>query len=180
MNCDNMEVTIEMACSVDGKIADNNGEEGFLLERGWEIMLELLQKYDVLVWGRKTFESVCTWGEEYVQDLKKIPMIILSQQKKDQVDWKNVRYCCSVEECLRICQEKGWQKVLVSGGAKTNNTFLQANVVNRLILNYNPVVFNQGIGLFDGKWLEQKLELEKIKQEQNGIVQVHYRIKKNK
>ena len=44
MNCDNMEVTIEMACSVDGKIADNNGEEGFLLERGWEIMLELLQK----------------------------------------------------------------------------------------------------------------------------------------
>ena len=76
MNQKDLIVTVEMACSVDGKIADEKGEEGFLLERGWEIMLELLQEQDVLIWGRKTFESVCTWGEEYVQELKKIPIIL--------------------------------------------------------------------------------------------------------
>jgi len=172
-----IEVTVEMACSVDGKIADANGEEGFLAERGWEIMLEFMQEQDVLVWGRKTFENVCSWGEEYVQDLRKFPIIILSQQEEKTANWDNVVYCKSIEECLKQCRKNQWKKVFVSGGATTNNQFFQAGVVNRLILNYNPVIQNQGIGLFDGELLEQKLKLEKIKQEQDGIVQIHYLVK---
>lgn len=173
-----LEVTIEMACSVNGIIADQNGEEGFLVERGWEIMLEFMREQDVLIWGRKTFESVCAWGDEYVQDLKKFPIIILSQQKNTIANWENVFYCTSIEECFSLCRQKNWNKLFVSGGAKTNNLFFQAGVVDKLILNYNPVIINQGIGLFDGELIEQKLELEKIKQEQEGIVQVHYWIKK--
>ena len=50
MNQKDLIVTVEMACSVDGKIADEKGEESFLLERGWGIMLELFQEQDVLIW----------------------------------------------------------------------------------------------------------------------------------
>lgn len=180
MNQKDLIVTVEMACSVDGKIADEKGEEGFLLERGWEIMLELLQEQDVLIWGRKTFENVCTWGEEYVQDLKKIPIILLSRSKEKPVDWDNVFVCSSIDECLVQCQEKNWTKLFVSGGAQTNNQFLQAGVVDKVILNYNPVIFNQGIGVFEGDFIEQKLTLEQVKQEQQGIVQIHYQVEKEK
>lgn len=44
-----MKVTIEMACSINGYIADNNYNEDFLLYRNWEIMLEFLKEYDVLI-----------------------------------------------------------------------------------------------------------------------------------
>ena len=63
-------ITVEMACSVNGIIARENGEEDFLLERGWDIMLEFLKnEYDALVWGRKTFESIKKWGKKYISDL---------------------------------------------------------------------------------------------------------------
>ena len=35
-------VTIEMACSINGLIATEDGNEDFLSYRGWEIMIEFL------------------------------------------------------------------------------------------------------------------------------------------
>ena len=65
-------VTIEMACSINGLIATEEGNEDFLSERGWQIMIELLKDYDVLIWGRKTWDKVKSWGKRYVEDLKNI------------------------------------------------------------------------------------------------------------
>ena len=42
-------ITVEMACSINGLIATEDGDEDFLSFRGWEIMLELLKEYDVLI-----------------------------------------------------------------------------------------------------------------------------------
>ena len=64
-----MFVTIEMACSINGLIADENGNEDFLSDRNYEIMLDFLKKYDCLVWGNTTFKNVISWGENYINDL---------------------------------------------------------------------------------------------------------------
>ena len=64
-------ITVEMACSINGLIATEDGNEEFLSERGWEIMLEFLKDYDVLIWGRKTWNNIARWGEECLQDFKK-------------------------------------------------------------------------------------------------------------
>ena len=55
-------ITVEMACSINGLIATEHGNEDFLSYRGWEIMLEFLKEYDVLIWGRKTWENIVSWG----------------------------------------------------------------------------------------------------------------------
>lgn len=77
-------ITIEMACSINGLIATEDGNEDFLSYRGWEIMLEFLKEYDVLIWGRKTWENILSWGDDYVRDLRKINIIILSETKKQE------------------------------------------------------------------------------------------------
>lgn len=174
-----LEITVEMACSINGIIADENGKEDFLSHRGWEIMLEFMQEYDVLIWGRKTFESVICWGESYIKDLKPINIIVLGKNKEIKTDLNNVFYCSSIEECLDICEKNNFKKILVSGGANTNNHFLRENVVDKIILNYNPFVLNKGMGLFEGEYFENKLELEKVIKEKEDILQVHYKIKKN-
>ena len=66
-----------MACSINGLIATEDGNEDFLSYRGWEIMLEFLKEYDVLIWGRKTWENILSWGKKYLNDLKDINIIIL-------------------------------------------------------------------------------------------------------
>lgn len=44
-----MEVTIEMAASINGLIATEEGNEDFLSDRNYQIMLDFLKEYDCLV-----------------------------------------------------------------------------------------------------------------------------------
>lgn len=39
-------------------------------------------------------------------------------------------------------------------------------------------MLNKGIPLFQGNYFENRLQLEKVVKEQDGIVQVHYRVEK--
>ncbi len=174
-----LEITVEMACSVNGLIADEKGNEDFLSERGWKIMLEFLKEYDVLIWGRKTFENVITWGDSYCKDLENINMIILGKKSVKRTNLNKVLFATSLEDCLQLCRKHHFRKIFVSGGAKTNNSFFKANIVDRVILNYNPVIINTGIQLFEGEDFKKKLILEKVVQEQEGIVQVHYQVEQD-
>ena len=114
----------------------------------------------------------------YIDDLKDINIIVLSKSFKNASPLKRVWACGSVEEVLETADKNHFTKIFVSGGAATNNSFFRANVVDKLILNYNPYVINKGIGLFDGEFFVKELELEKVVREKEGILQVHYRVKK--
>lgn len=168
-------ITVEMACSINGLIATEDGNEDFLSERGWEIMLEFLREYDVLVWGRKTWDNIVSWGEEYLNDLKNINIIILTNTS-DNPEFPNVTYCNSVENCLEVCEQLKFERIFISGGATVNNSFLEKGIVDNIILNYNPFVLNKGVPLFKGNYFENKLKLEKVVKEKEDILQVHYSI----
>ena len=169
-------ITVEMACSINGLIATEDGNEDFLSYRGWEIMLEFLKEYDVLIWGRKTWENILTWENNYIKDLKDTNIIILSKTINIESEFSNVTYCNSIENCLKVCESLKYEKLFISGGATINNAFMEKGIVDNIILNYNPFVLNKGISLFKGNYFENKLKLEKIVQEQEDIVQVHYSV----
>jgi dihydrofolate reductase len=133
-------ITIEMACSINGLIATEDGGEDFLSYRGWEIMIELLKEYDVLIWGRKTWDNILSWGEEYLKDLKDINIIILSSKNTQRKEFPNVIYCNSIAHCLEVCEDRKFEKLFISGGAKVNNEFMEKGIVDSIILNYNPFV----------------------------------------
>lgn len=171
-----MNITIEMACSINGMIATEDGNEDFLSYRGWEIMIEFLKEYDVLIWGRKTWDNILLWGNEYIDDLKDTNIIILSHSNNLKNELPNVTYCNSIEECLNLCKKLGYENIFISGGATINNAFMERGIVNKIILNYNPYVLNKGIPLFEGNYFENKLKLENVVNEKEGIVQVHYSV----
>ena len=173
-------VTIEMACSINGLIATEEGNEDFLSNRGWQIMIELLKDYDVLIWGRKTWDHVKSWGKEYVEDLKNINIIILIQSIDNTNELPNVKYASSIEKCLAICENSQYEKIFISGGATINNAFMEKGIVDSIILNYNPFVLNKGIPLFSGNYFENQLKLEKMVREKEDIVQVHYCVVRKK
>ena len=169
-------ITIEMACSINGLIATEDGNEDFLSYRGWEIMLEFLKEYDVLIWGRKTWDNILSWGEEYLKDLENINLIILSNETGRKDEFPNVTYCSSIDNCLKLCEKMKYEKLFISGGATINNAFMEKRIVDNIILNYNPFVLNKGVALFKGNYFENKLKLEKVVKEKDNIVQVHYSV----
>ena len=139
-------------------------------------MLEFLKEYDVLIWGRKTWKNILSWGDDYINGLKNINIIILSETSSKQNEFPNVTYCNSIENCLKVCESLKYGKLFISGGATINNAFMEKGIVDNIILNYNPFVLNKGIPLFKGNYFENKLKLEKIVKEKEDIVQVHYSV----
>lgn len=172
-----MKITVEMACSINGLIATKDGNEDFLSNRNYQIMLEFLKEYDCLVWGNTTFKNVISWGDNYIDDLKDVTIIIFSKEKQVS-SYKNVIYCNSMENFLEICKEKNIENVFVSGGAHINNLFLENNIVDEIIINYNPYVLTNGINLFNGNDVEKSLVLNKVVHEKEDIVQIWYKVKK--
>lgn len=154
-----MQITIEMACSINGLIATEDGNEDFLSYRGWEIMLEFLKDYDVLIWGRKTWDNILLWGNEYIDDLKNINIIILGNKHDKTNKFSNVTYCSSIDDCISLCKKLNYDKLFISGRATINNAFME-----------------KGIPLFTGTYFENKLKLEKVIKEKDDIVQIHYSI----
>ena len=118
-----------------------------------------------------------SWGEDYINDLKDITVIIFSKTQNSS-NYKNVIYVNSLEEFKKVCKEKNLNKIFVSGGAHTNTLFLENNLVNRIIINYNPYLLTKGINLFERKYLEKELQLEKVVKEEEGIVQIWYQVKR--
>ncbi len=172
-----MKITVEMACSINGLIATKDGNEDFLSNRNYQIMLDFLKEYDCLVWGNTTFKNVISWGENYINDLKDVTVIIFSKEKQVS-NYDNVIYCNSLENFLEICKQKNIENVFVSGGAHINTLFLENNMVDEIIVNYNPYVLTRGINLFEGNDVEKSLVLDKVVHEKEDIVQIWYKIKK--
>ena len=139
-------------------------------------MLEWLKEYDLLIWGRKTWENVLSWGDNYLNDLNDTNVIILSKENKDAREFPNIVYCNSIENCLELCEKMKYKKLLIYGGATINNAFMEKGIVDDIILNYNPFVLNKGIPLFKGNYFENRLKLEKVVEEKENIVQIHYTI----
>lgn len=172
-----MKVTIEMASSINGLIATKDGNEDFLSNRNYQIMLEFLKEYDCLVWGNTTFKNVISWGEDYINDLKDVTVIIFSKEKQIS-NYENVIFCNSLENFLKICKQRNIENVFISGGAHINTLFLENNLVDEIIINYNPYVLTNGINLFEGNYVEKSLILDKVVNEKEDIVQIWYKVKK--
>ena len=129
-------------------------------------MLELLEEYDVLIFGRKTWDNILSWDIRYLQDLEKVKIIILSSKMNgNNNEFSNVIYCNCIEDCLNTCEKLKYDRIFISGGAMINNSFMEMGIVDEIILNYNPFILNKGIPLFSGNYFENQ-----------DIVQVHYKV----
>lgn len=64
-----MKATLYMAVSANGFVARKDGNEDFLPHDGWLEMLSFTKEYGHLIWGRKTYEAVRGWGDNFIKDL---------------------------------------------------------------------------------------------------------------
>ena len=170
-----MKTTLLMATSVNGFIARRDGDEDFLPNDNWKQMLLYIKKHGNLIWGRKTYEAVTSWGEKYLNDLKQYPIIIVSKSKKSFSE-SNVTVCPSPEEAIEIAKNKNYKKPLLSGGASLNTSFVKNNLVDEIILNINPTILADGIKLFSESDFEMQLALKEVNELSSGIVELSYNV----
>jgi len=170
-----MKVTLYMAMSINGYIADSNGNEDFLSDHIWTGSLNILKESHVVLWGKKAYENFLKWPGKYLQDVEGINIFVLTKNKNYEVK-EGFSTTSSPEEFLSHAKIKRYKKVIIDGGAQTNESFLRKGLIDEIILNIESVLIGSGIPLLSYSDLNIKLELIKLKTVNSNIVQIHYKV----
>src|SRR6185295_1023723 len=171
-----MRASVFVGTSVDGFIARGNGGLDFLPPGGGEPhgYDEFIATVDALVIGRKTFETVLTfdtwpYGEKSV--------FVLSNRALAPAPLGAVveRMSGTPAEIVSHLAARGIQHIYVDGGI-TIQGFLQAGLIQRLIITRVPVLIGSGIPLFGAMPRDIPLKHIATREYASGLVQSEYAV----
>ena len=169
-----MIATVFIGTSLDGFIARVNGAFDFLPAGGGEPhgYEEFMATVDALVIGRKSFESILafdTWpyGEK--------PVFVLSTKPLGTAPVGAIveRMSGTPAEIVSQLTARGIQHIYVDGGI-TIQRFLNAGLIQRLIITRVPVLIGTGIPLFGAVPSDIFMKHVGTRQYASGLVQSEY------
>jgi dihydrofolate reductase len=171
-----MKSSVFVGTSLDGFIARTDGELDFLDQGGGEPhgYEEFMATVDALVIGRKTFETVLSFGEWPYGEKR---VFVLSTRSLPPVPSGAVVEHLSGEpaEIWSQLDARGIQHIYVDGGI-TIQKFLRAGLIQRLIISRVPVLIGQGVPLFGALAHDVILRPVATRQYAGGLVQTEYEV----
>lgn len=150
-------LTLYNVVSFDGFIARNNSDEDFIPDdlSLWQNFLNLCLKYQSLIIGRKTYETIQRYNQPLLSSFENLPIKkIIVSSNKDLVVKNGYILVNSPEEAFR--QE---QNALVSSGPNLNNYLLEHGYVGEIIQYKLPVSIKDGIKPFNQNKLDAKINI---------------------
>ncbi|MEO8127863.1 MAG: dihydrofolate reductase family protein [Bryobacteraceae bacterium] len=171
-----MKSSVFIATSLDGFIARQDGALDWLPDtpepHGYD---EFMATVDALVFGRKTFETVLSFG---TWPYGKKPVVVLSRSLS-KIDVPAGAVCDlmagSPREIVERLEQRGLNHLYIDGG-ETIQGFLRTGLIQRLILTRIPVLLGSGIPLFGSLPADIRLEHVNTRSFPSGLVQSEYRI----
>ena len=171
-------IKLYIASSLDSLIAGENGSIDWLFSDADYGYTEFYDSIDTILVGRKTYEQSLTF-EEYPYKGKKV--YVFTHSAKEQLDKEasDVEYIDKdIPEFVRrlIQQPVSNRDIWLLGGGEIVSQFLNADLVDEIILSVHPIILGKGIPLFNK--IEQLIKLRLVKSIpfESGLVQLHYSI----
>lgn len=171
-----MKASVFVGTSVDGFIARADGELDFLDAGGDEPhgYEEFMATVDALVIGRKTYEIVLAfdawpYGEKPVFVLSTKPLAPAPAAAKVERLWG------TPPDVVAELDARGIGHAYIDGGI-TIQGFLEAGLIQRLIVTRVPVLIGSGIPLFGATTRDIVLEHIATRQYRGGLVQSEYEV----
>lgn len=135
-----MRVDLYIAATLDGFIADEHGNTDWVLDDG--LFAKTVQSYGCICMGRTTYSE---YGGPAFKD---VTHIVLTHKIPKRSKSIPVHFVTSVEEAMAKAKGLGFKKMLVIGGAQTNQSFMQAQVVRRVFTDIHPILLKNGLQMF--------------------------------
>jgi len=173
-------VILYIAASIDGFVARHDGGIDWLsiVEREGEDYgyAAFYDSVDALVMGRKTY--VLSLGfKEWPYPGKRSFVFSRRALKTSREDV--VFVSGSVADVLERIEAEGFRRIWLVGGGELTGSFLREDMIDEYVISTIPIILGEGIPLFPAPVREILLELIGTKQFPSGLVQVHYRRKRD-
>lgn len=170
-----------IAASIDGYIARKDGNIDWLAVPGSENedhgYNDFFASVDGIIMGRGTYDVVSTFGD---WPFKKPTIVLTSSLSEADMpeDHKGkVRFLkATPSEALQLTEQEGWNRAYVDGG-KVIQSFLQAGLIEDMIISCIPILLGDGLPLFG--LIDRSVPLQHIETRpfSSGLVQSTYAVK---
>jgi dihydrofolate reductase len=162
-----MKVILLMTISVDGYIARVNDEAPWSPEEFARCNEFIKQAGNVIV-GRRTYEIMKAAGD-FDEEAE---TVVLSKGKS--ADIGKVHFVSSPKEALEYLDAKRFQVAVVGGGRAANTAFLDAGLLNEIILDVEPIMLGEGLTLFSKQSRDIKMKVLGEEKLDADSVRLHY------
>jgi dihydrofolate reductase len=173
-------ITLYIATSVDGYVADADGSVDWLEEfqtesdgeEDVEGYAEFFETIDCLVMGATTYEQVLSFGDWPYGDK---PTYVFTHRNLSPAT-EAVRFVSREVADLVPELRQQYAHVWLVGGAHLAQSFFQEREIDAIRLSFIPILLGGGIPLFSGEYDTQRLNLVDTTSFDNGIVEHHYEV----
>lgn len=167
-----MTVILNLAQTIDGYICRTDGTVDFLPEFDGEIdtsFQKFLDRIDVIIMGRQTYEEYKSYGFEYYGDVD-----IYIWTTRPHPPTKNITfYTGTIPSLLDTLEDK---TIWCFGGTRVIEEFMKYDLIDEYQISTVPTILGTGKRLFQEGVKETTLEYIESKTT-NGITQTIYRRK---
>jgi dihydrofolate reductase len=170
-----MNVFLIAASTLDGYIAksDNESSTTWTSKEDTAFFKEKTQEAQVVIYGSTTYQTI---PEKYRPLKNRINIVyskdpasitsrsLLEVPQADETQASRTDLVATnlpPQEVLEILKNKGYQSVAICGGKSIYNLFLEAGLINKILLTIEPITFGEGTKLFD-KPLQKLLQLDNV------------------
>ena len=175
-------VKLFIASSLDGYIAREDGSIDWLYTDNDYGYTQFYDSVDTIVMGRITYDKFLHSGLEYRHKDKKTFVFTKNSSSgkarrrgKKDAENDNVHFVEDVIEFTKELIQSPGKDIWLVGGAEIISIFLNAEMINEIILSMHPIVLGKGIPLFKNLQRKQlNLKLVKSIPYQNGLMQPYY------
>lgn len=170
-------VTLFIAMSLDGYIADPEGKVNWLEGQGnddgtIDSYSEFIKEIDTVVMGWNTYHQIVTElsPDEWIyEDLTSYILTHKELDSSEKIRFTNIE---AVELINRLKMENG-KGIWICGGANVIQQFMKEDIIDCFYITVIPTILGGGIRLFGDNTKEIKLRLLKT-QSYNGMVDLVY------
>ncbi|MEI6490320.1 MAG: dihydrofolate reductase family protein [bacterium] len=158
------------AITTDGYIAkDKDHLAGWTSKEDKKRFVRLTKEARVVVMGSNTFKTL-------PGPLKDRLHIVYTKNPGTHQNTENVEYTNKEPvELLKDLESRGYTSVAICGGAQIYDLFIKSGLITKLYLTIEPVLFGNGITLFQSS-INLNLLLESTEHTDTGTVFLDYKI----
>jgi dihydrofolate reductase len=174
-------LSLFIAMSLDGYIAKPNDDLSFLqlVEKEGEDYgyAEFTSNIDTLIIGKKTYDYVVREiGATHYDNGTRDVYVITRTQRPSQ--GRTTFYTGHLTDLIQQLKAKEGKNIYCDGGAEVINELLKHDLIDELIISIIPILLGNGTRLFQDNRPEQLLEFVNVKSFDTGLVQLHYKRKR--
>ena len=168
-----MKITAIANLSANGKVLLANNTNHKSPKAGEEFFIEKAIQTGNLVIGRKTFEVIkeLLGGNENLEYIFPGVTIVIISSDEDLT--KKFKIFSNPRDVIEYLRDKGFDEIIIGGGTRLYNTFLEAKLLTDLYFNLTPVITGAGGVIGKDQDFFSTFKLVETRLLDGGIVQIH-------